>query len=391
MANYDNSQYSYADVLNNKGYYMKDDLLRYSAGVQTMQQKFNSAGYSCGTADGKFGAGTDKVVREFQAGQFITVDGKAGKGTLTLLDNGYDNSRYTYDYVLSSTSAYYARDTKLRFSAGVRTMQTKLRAAGYTCDTDGKFGAGTASAVKSFQSARGLTVDGRAGKNTLLALNSSSGGGNGNSGVRGEYITAGVGGWLKLYKKPTSSKVGRTVTIPTVVNDVDSAGHTCQFKNRNYWYAYEPAYPNGGINPYAADQIKSTTKKSPVVNVGTNGELTDENGNYWMAVGPKIPYPSQSSSARILPKNMYGLGKLDVVVQDADGIPYYIPGVIGDIKEHTWSNGVIQTFRQYPDGTRANAYGAFNGTVCAEFIGNLGGKLVGLGAYSVVKIIFYAD
>ena len=178
MANYDNSQYSYADVLNNKGYYMKDDLLRYSAGVQTMQQKFNSAGYSCGTADGKFGAGTDKVVREFQADQFITVDGKAGKGTLTLLDNGYDNSRYTYDYVLSSTSAYYARDTKLRFSAGVQTMQTKLRAAGYTCDADGKFGAGTASAVKSFQSARGLTVDGRAGKNTLLALGNSSSGGN---------------------------------------------------------------------------------------------------------------------------------------------------------------------------------------------------------------------
>lgn len=52
---------------------------------------------------------------------------------------------------------------------------------------------------------------------------------------------------------------------------------------------------------------------------------------------------------------------------------------------------LIQTFKAYPNGKFASAAGNYNGTVCAEFIGNLGGKLTGLGNYSVEKIIFYAD
>lgn len=92
MANYDNTLYTYADVLNNKGYYMKDDLLRYSAGVKTMQQKLNKAGFWCGTPDGKFGSGTDEAVRHFQRAYNLYVDGKAGYGTLAILDSASANS-----------------------------------------------------------------------------------------------------------------------------------------------------------------------------------------------------------------------------------------------------------------------------------------------------------
>ena len=145
------------------------------------------------------------------------------------------------------------------------------------------------------------------------------------------------------------------------------------------------------MNKYAIDRIKEVTGSNPVVNVGSNGEYTDENGNYWMAVGPKVPNPSQASNANISPEQVYALGKLDVVVKSSNGTLYYIPGVIGDIKAHTWDNGVIQTFKAYPNGKFASAAGNYNGTVCAEFIGNLGGKLTGLGNYSVEKIIFYAD
>lgn len=86
MASYDNSRYTYAQVLAGTGYYMKDDSLRYSAGVKTMQEKLNKAGYNCGTADGKFGSGTDAAVRKFQGAKNLTVDGKAGKNTLKALD-----------------------------------------------------------------------------------------------------------------------------------------------------------------------------------------------------------------------------------------------------------------------------------------------------------------
>lgn len=391
MANYNNALYSYNDVLNgiNNAYFMRDDSLRYSAGVKTMQEKFNYAGYNCGVADGKFGSGTEKVVREFQADQFIGVDGKAGQNTISRLEYGYDNARYSYSDILNSNSAYYARDTKLRRSSGVETMQRKLNAAGYTCGIDGQFGAGTASAVKRFQSAHGLSIDGRAGRNTLLALdNSESGGG---SDVHGDYITAGVGGWLKLYKKPTSSKAGRAIAIPSVASFTGNDNFTYKFENRNYWYAYENPYGSDRLNPYAISRIKAVTGASPVVNVGKNGEYTDEHGNYWMAVGPKVPYPAQGKNDNINPDNMYATGKLDIVVKDARGIRYYIPGIIGDIKAHTWSNGVIQTFRAYPYGHFESARGNFNGTVCAEFIGSLNKKLSGLGNYSVEKIIFYAN
>ncbi|MDE7323565.1 MAG: peptidoglycan-binding protein [Lachnospiraceae bacterium] len=86
MADYDNSRYTYAQVLAGTGYYMQDDKLRYSAGVKTMQEKLNKVGYNCGTPDGKFGNGTNTAVRNFQKAKALTVDGKAGKNTLAALD-----------------------------------------------------------------------------------------------------------------------------------------------------------------------------------------------------------------------------------------------------------------------------------------------------------------
>lgn len=88
MADWDNSRWTYQQVLNGGTgiYYMKDDKLRAASGVKTMQTKLNAAGYNTGTPDGKFGAGTDIAVRNFQRAKGLTADGKAGKGTLQKLD-----------------------------------------------------------------------------------------------------------------------------------------------------------------------------------------------------------------------------------------------------------------------------------------------------------------
>lgn len=186
MADYDNSRHTYAQVLTGTGYYMKDDQLRYSDGVKTMQGKLNTARYNCGTPDGKFGAGTDTAVRNFQSAKRLTVDGKAGKSTLTALeggttDDGYDNSRYTYIQVLAGTG-FYMQDSTFRYSDGVKTMQSKLNTAGYNCGTpDGKFGTGTDVAVRNFKISKGLTADGKAGKDTLTALDAATSGGSGSS------------------------------------------------------------------------------------------------------------------------------------------------------------------------------------------------------------------
>lgn len=91
---YDNSRYTYDQVLSGMGYYQFDSQLRYSAGVETMQTKLNKIGYNCGTPDGKFSSGTDITVRTFQKENNLTIDGKADKKTLIALDAAIYNVNF---------------------------------------------------------------------------------------------------------------------------------------------------------------------------------------------------------------------------------------------------------------------------------------------------------
>ncbi len=83
---------------------------------------------------------------------------------------GYDNSRYTYEQVLAGVG-YYQQDSKLRYSSGVETLQTKLNNAGYDCGMpDGKFAAGTTMAVNNLRQDNGLLPNSKADKDTIIAL-----------------------------------------------------------------------------------------------------------------------------------------------------------------------------------------------------------------------------
>lgn len=53
--------------------------------VRALQESLARAGYSPGTADGKFGQGTKRAVEAFQQAQNLVVDGKAGSATLSAL------------------------------------------------------------------------------------------------------------------------------------------------------------------------------------------------------------------------------------------------------------------------------------------------------------------
>ena len=79
---------------------------------------------------------------------------------------------YTWAELVKLTKGDFQRMLKKGSSgADVRDMQIMLNSLGYNCGTaDGIFGNKTVEAVKAFQSAEGLTVDGIAGQQTLETL-----------------------------------------------------------------------------------------------------------------------------------------------------------------------------------------------------------------------------
>ena len=106
---------------------------------------------------------------------------------------------------------------------------------------------------------------------------------------------------------------------------------------------------------------------------------------------------------------MFGQGTLDAVL-NKNGIEYYLRCVVGDIKAHTWNNGIIQTYYSYaldpdvphlpPEELKAHEHHTFdpkdldgnewNGQSCIEFIGNSNKNLEGiLKMYAIKEILFY--
>ena len=163
--------------------------LMYGEDIKAVQNKLNSLGYNCGTADGYYGNATKNAVISFQSAKGIDTDGVVGPTTWKLLFNSSSNGS-DYSRILKVTSP-------LMYGDDVKAVQNKLNSLGYNCGTaDGYYGNATRSAVISFQSAKGLTADGEVGPATWNALfnsYSSSGSGTLPGGSIKVFIDAGHG------------------------------------------------------------------------------------------------------------------------------------------------------------------------------------------------------
>ena len=137
-----------------------------------------------------------------------------------------------------------------------------------------------------------------------------------------------VNGWLNLYNAPSIS--GRTVSMPSGCN-------------RNSWYAFEGL---STINYYARLAIQGKNS----INKGSKGELYDKEGRYWVAVGPKVMNPNHSNSAVVTAEEMKYGTKIEVKLKHSSGQIYYLRAVVGDCKNHTYSNGIYQTGYSFPNG-----------------------------------------
>ena len=86
LVGYDNSRYSYEQVLAGTGYYQQDSKSRYSAGVATMQEKLNTVGYNCQRSDGIFDSQTAVAVNVFKSDNGLLANSRVDKDTLIALE-----------------------------------------------------------------------------------------------------------------------------------------------------------------------------------------------------------------------------------------------------------------------------------------------------------------
>jgi tetratricopeptide (TPR) repeat protein len=129
-----------------------------SGAVRALQHRLAGLVYATGPIDGRYGPLTEQAVRRFQATHGLIVDGIDGPVTRAALASAHLVLR--------------PGDGSVPGGIGpVRALQRHLAAAGFSPGPiDGRYGPLTERAVRRFQAARHLRVDGFAGPQTLGRL-----------------------------------------------------------------------------------------------------------------------------------------------------------------------------------------------------------------------------
>ena len=129
-----------------------------SALVRALQRRLAAAGFGPGPVDGLYGPHTEAATEAFQAATGLAVDGIAGPRTLAALSRPPP--------ILYPGAGYGAEPSRR-----VGDLQRLLTRAGYEPGhADGLFGPRTEQAVRRFQGAHRLRVDGIAYPRILVAL-----------------------------------------------------------------------------------------------------------------------------------------------------------------------------------------------------------------------------
>ncbi len=148
--------------------------------VRELQGLLRQVGFPIDKVDGKFGPGTKKAVQAFQAARNLSASGTVGRVTVAALREaaaggaqqnlaagGVDPSAG-----VAKTGSLGDRIPVRRGMSGhdVKVLQDFLKRVGHKVAVDGEFGAGTVKAVKTFEKANALDVDGLVDANDIAVL-----------------------------------------------------------------------------------------------------------------------------------------------------------------------------------------------------------------------------
>ena len=166
--------------------------------VSTLQQNLTTLGYYYGDVTGHYGNLTQQAVKKFQKAKGLTQDGVASTATLNAITSALKNAGVD---VGPGTVATTLREGDK--GTAVTELQTMLKKLNYYYGSiTGSFGSLTKQAVRKFQDANKLTVDGVAGPATINKLRSLTGGSADSGSSSGSTVTAD-----KSYGKITKDNV----------------------------------------------------------------------------------------------------------------------------------------------------------------------------------------
>lgn len=151
--------------------------------VKLLQQRLKDLGYYTGNITGVYNTATTEAVKAFQKKSSLEQDGILGPITRTVLYGV--NAIYAVPTAIpvstpTPTTTALTPENVIVIRAGsmgevVRRLQARLQELGYyTSRLDGVYLTDDIEAVRAFQSANGLKVDGKAGYETQTALYSDS-------------------------------------------------------------------------------------------------------------------------------------------------------------------------------------------------------------------------
>ncbi len=223
--------------------------------VSNLQQKLIDLGFLEGTPTGVYDNETTNAVRNFQSEVGIAPSGVVDAATALALEN------YIPPDSGVATTNIQSPTLKIGSSgAAVRILQEMLINYGYLNDVaDGIFGPKTEEAVRAFQQANGLKVDGIAGPATWAAL--------------------------FAYDAPQTPPVARPE-----LNEGSSGDEVTKLQNKLYDYNFLIGRPDGYFGPRTADAVKNFQS---AVGLEPTGVVDDETyealDNYNPKPEPTLP------------------------------------------------------------------------------------------------------